>query len=204
MPGGRPAALSQAAAVPGCGAGRGPGGGRHAPRQRGKGVGEDGIIIETGERTRRQPFAPTWDLAALQTQALAALRAGGQDDAKLIDGRILAVKASPMLGNSSQIVVGTACLPPGFATRAHSHEAEEVSMILAGSGRIEIDGVAHPVSAGTIVLTPANAVHVTHSEGSEPLVVLWFYAPPGSEARWVEPDKHETAGHAKSGRAGRA
>ena len=40
-------------------------------------------------------------------------------------------------------------------------------------------------------------LRATHADpGEEPLIVLWFYAPPGSEARWVEPEKHETAGHA--------
>ena len=90
-----------------------------------------------------------------------------------------------------------AALPPGFTTRAHSHAAEEVAVFLRGSGRVEIDGVPHRVEAGTVLVTPSDLVHVTHSDpGGEPLVVLWFYAPPGSEARWVEPERHETAGHA--------
>ena len=50
---------------------------------------------------------------------------------------------------------------------------------------------------GRVLVTPSDLVHVTHSDpGAEPFIVLWFYAPPGSEARWVEPEKHETAGHA--------
>lgn len=143
------------------------------------------------------PFAPSWTLEELTAEALAALADGESGDAKRIDGRALAVKASPMRGNSEHIVTGMAALPPGFTTRAHSHSAEEIAVFLSGNGRVEIDGVAHAVAAGTVLVTPSDLVHVTHNESAdEPLVVLWFYAPPGSEARWVEPEKHETAGHA--------
>lgn len=152
----------------------------------------------TDESSRaRRPFAPRWTLEDLTAEALAALADGESGDAKRIDGRALAVKASPMKGNSEHIVTGMAALPPGFSTRAHSHAAEEIAVIVQGSGHVDIDGVAHPVSAGTVLVTPADLVHVTHSDpGTEPLVVLWFYAPPGSEARWVEPENHDTAGHA--------
>jgi quercetin dioxygenase-like cupin family protein len=148
------------------------------------------------ETAQRAPFAPSWTLDGLIEEALAGLEQGEVGDAKLIDGRALAVKASPMKGNSEHIVTGMAALPPGFTTRAHSHAAEEVAIFLRGSGRVDIDGVPHRVQAGTVLVTPSDLVHVTHSDADEPLVVLWFYAPPGSEARWVEPERHETAGHA--------
>jgi len=145
----------------------------------------------------REPFAPTWLLDDLVAEALEALESGEFGDAKRIDGRALAVKASPMRGNSEHITTGMAALPPGFTTRAHSHAAEEVALFVRGSGYVEIDGVAHRVVPGTILVTPSDLVHVTRSDpGDEPLVVLWFYAPPGSEARWIEPDKHETVGPA--------
>jgi gentisate 1,2-dioxygenase len=145
----------------------------------------------------RQPFAPSWQIDELIAEATAALESGEHGDAKRIDGRALSVKASPMKGNSQHIATGMAVVPPGLATRAHSHSAEEIAVFLRGSGRVDIDGVAHPVSAGTVLVTPSDLVHVTFADpGDEPLVVLWFYAPPGSEARWVEPERHETAGHA--------
>jgi gentisate 1,2-dioxygenase len=147
--------------------------------------------------TTRAPFAPAWDLDALVAEALAGLETGESGDAKRIDGRALAVKASPMKGNSVHITMGVAALPPGFSTRSHSHSAEEIAVVLRGSGSVDIDGVNHRLETGTVLVTPSDLVHVTHSDpGTEPLVVLWFYAPPGAEARWVEPEKHETAGHA--------
>lgn len=140
---------------------------------------------------------PAWQLDDLQAEILEALRGGRFGDGQVIDGRALAVKASPIKDNSSKIIVGTAALPPGFATRPHSHDAEEVAIFLSGSGSVEIDGVPHRVERGSVLLTPSSAPHVTRSDpGDEPLVVLWFYAPPGSEARWIEPEKHSTTGHA--------
>src|SRR5260221_4562831 len=140
--------------------------------------------------------APTWHLDELSREIQAALESGQSGDGKVIDGRALAVKASPMKDNSSKLVIGTAALPPGFSTPPHSHEAEEVALFLSGSGSVDIDGVVHQVQTGTVLLTPSNSVHTTHSEpGAEPLVVLWLYAPPGSETRWVEPGTHATTAH---------
>ena len=144
-----------------------------------------------------EPFAPGWTLDQLIAEGLEGLATGESGDAKRIDGRALAVKLSPIRDNSQYLVMGTATLPPGFSTRAHSHTAEEVAIVLRGTGRVEIEGVMHPVTTGSVLVTPSDLVHVTHSDpGTEPLVVLWFYAPPGSEARWVEPERHATDGHA--------
>ena len=61
----------------------------------------------------RRPFAPSWTLDELTAEALAGLAEGESGDAKRIDGRALAVKASPMKGNSEHIVTGMAAVPPG-------------------------------------------------------------------------------------------
>jgi hypothetical protein len=46
-------------------------------------------------------------------------------------------------------------------------------------------------------LTPSGAEHTTFSEDpNERLVAVWFYAPPGSELRWIDPEHHTTSGHA--------
>jgi quercetin dioxygenase-like cupin family protein len=130
--------------------------------------------------------ASTWTVGDLIAEGLAALAGSDAGDSKLIEGRAIAIKASPIRGNSQHIVIGTATLPPGFSTRAHSHAAEEVVVVLKGSGFVDIAGSRYRLEQGTVILAPANLIHVTHSDpGPEPLVVLWFYAPPGAEARWV-------------------
>lgn len=132
-----------------------------------------------------------WQLDDLKTEILKTLQTGASTgDANLIDGRALAVKASPLKASSSEIVVGTAALPPGFHTKPHSRAAEEIALVLEGGGVVEISGVPHPVGPGTLLLTPPNAPHVTHSDPQgPPLLILWFYAPPGSGQRWIPPTK---------------
>ncbi len=133
--------------------------------------------------------AQVWDIDELTTEILQPLRTGeSSGDANLIEGRVLAVKASPAKANSSEIVVGMAALPLGFQTKLHSHAAEEVALVLGGGGVIEVNGVRHQIRPGSLLLTPPNAPHVTYSDtDGPPLVILWFYAPPGSEQRWMPP-----------------
>ena len=100
----------------------------------------------SGPDEPRAPFAPAWTLDSLIAEGLAGLADGVSGDAQRIDGRALAVKASPLRDNSQYLVMGTATLPPGFSTRAHSHVAEEIAVVLRGSGHIDIDGVSHPVA----------------------------------------------------------
>ena len=127
---------------------------------------------------------PTWMIADLAEEIERAMAEGGVGDGRLVEGRATAVKASPRLGNSARIVMGTSCLPPRFSTVPHSHEAEEVSVVLAGGGRVDIDGTSNSLEPGMVLFAPSNLTHQTHS-GPDGLTILWFYAPPGSEARWM-------------------
>lgn len=129
----------------------------------------------------------SWMIDELAAEVVRALQDGSAGDARMIDGRVLAVKASPAKSNSQKVVMGMAALPAGYATHQHSHEAEEVAIVVSGSGIIEIGQSAHRVSKGSVLITPSNAPHVTRSDpGDEALVILWLYAPPGSESRWLQ------------------
>ena len=134
--------------------------------------------------------APRWMVSDPAGEIERALAEGGAGDGRLVEGRATAVKASPGKGNTSRIVMGTSCLPPNFSTVTHSHEAEEVSVVLSGGGWVDIDGTPNPLERGMVLFAPSNLPHRTHS-GPDGLTVLWFYAPPGSEARWTAGDKDE-------------
>lgn len=131
--------------------------------------------------------AGLWHTKALAEEVTVALNTGGRfADGVTVDGRAIAVKASPLLGNATNLAIGTAALPAGYSSPAHTHQAEEVALIVSGSGIVEIAGRPHRVEAGSLLLTPANAPHTTHADaGSEGLVIIWIYAPAGSEARWL-------------------
>ena len=60
------------------------------------------------------PTSMTFD--ALREEALRALAEGGYGDGVAHDGRVVAVKTTPLKGNGSDIVVGTAALPAGYRT----------------------------------------------------------------------------------------
>lgn len=129
-----------------------------------------------------------WTTDRLSDDLAAALARAPDAIGQWVHGRVIGVLASPELESATHLAVGVAALPAGFATARHSHEAEEVAIVLSGRGRIEIDGVVHEVEAGSVVLTPARSEHVTSAHGDGPLHVLWIYAPAGSEQRWLAPE----------------
>ena len=127
------------------------------------------------------------DLHALADAALAVLDSGeSTEEFPIIDGRVLAVQASPQLDNSEDMAWGIAALPAGFSTPPHHHRAEEFAMVLRGSGTITIDGEPLAVHEGSIVVTPPDVEHVTSAGPERTMVVYWVYGPAGSESRWLE------------------
>lgn len=127
------------------------------------------------------------DLNALADGALAVLEAGeGTDEFPLIDGRVMAVQASPDLNSSEDMAWGVSALPAGLSVPRHTHRAEEFAMILRGSGTITIKDEVIPVSEGSVVVTPPHDEHLTTAGPDGPMVVYWVYGPAGSEERWLK------------------
>lgn len=69
---------------------------------------------------------------------------------------------------------------PGETVRpAHSHpNGEEVIYIVAGSGRVMVDGELAPVASGSVVLFPQGAIHMLRNTGTTEMKVVCFFAPP--------------------------
>lgn len=127
------------------------------------------------------------DLPALAESALAVLDSGvGTDEFPLLQGRVLAVQASPATETSEDMAWGIAALPAGYSAPEHTHRAEEFAMILRGSGSITIEDEVIPVREGSVVVTPPHLRHLTTAGPDGPMVVYWVYGPAGSEARWLE------------------
>jgi mannose-6-phosphate isomerase-like protein (cupin superfamily) len=77
------------------------------------------------------------------------------------------------------LTCGVAELPPprtGEPSGLHSHEPAELYYILEGAGVLTIDGVDHPVSAGSAAFIPGNAVHGLRNTGTTPLRLLYTFA----------------------------
>lgn len=108
-----------------------------------------------------------------------------------VNGRVIGVLASPELDNSSQVATGVSIIPAGSSTPWHQHTAEEVAVIVSGSGEIEMGGVVVPVETGDVVLTPPDVPHQTRAAADAALAVFWVYSPAGSEVRWLEDQPQE-------------
>ena len=82
-------------------------------------------------------------------------------------------------GTGAPVTQFVGSIPPGRAP-AHSHDYEEVLIVLEGHGRARIEGNSAPVAAGSCVFLPRGAVHCMENLGSGPLRLLGVFYPSGS------------------------
>ena len=69
-----------------------------------------------------------------------------------------------------------------------------MAIVLEGEGEIVIDGQVHHVRPGSVVLANSFSRHTTRASATGPLLILWIYAPPGSERRWLEGNRRVSGG----------
>ena len=76
------------------------------------------------------------------------------------------------------LTMGVAEIPPGESSDPgeHRHAQVEVYYILSGEGSVVIDGVSHPVRAGSAVYVPGDARHGVANTGVEVLRLLYVFA----------------------------
>jgi quercetin dioxygenase-like cupin family protein len=78
--------------------------------------------------------------------------------------------------------LGTQTVAPGCYIREHAHDRnEELIYCLSGRGRAVIDGVDHPIEAGTTIFLGRNRWHMFVNEGAEDMAFLWLLLPNGLE-----------------------
>lgn len=96
-----------------------------------------------------------------------------------LDGSSIRVLLDAELGGASNQSLAEATLAAGAGTRRHYHaRAEEIYVVLAGSGRMEVDGNALGVGPGDAVLIrPGDWHQIEADEGGE-LRFLCCCAPP--------------------------
>jgi quercetin dioxygenase-like cupin family protein len=93
---------------------------------------------------------------------------------------------TPLAGGREALVIHTR-KEPGAATMAHSHDREEIVVILAGSGEFTVGDEAASVTAGDTIVVPAGEVHqlTVGDEAVEALLVkprgIGFFSPDGSQ-----------------------
>lgn len=68
-------------------------------------------------------------------------------------------------------------LQPGGVSSDHAHRHEQANYILAGRGRVAIDGELQDVAAHDFVFTPGDVRHSFVNDGDEELVLLCVRGP---------------------------
>jgi quercetin dioxygenase-like cupin family protein len=63
-------------------------------------------------------------------------------------------------------------IAPGAETPWHRHDCEEVIVILAGRGRLDIQGMSQTFGADSSLILPANLVHRLANDGDAPLELI--------------------------------
>ncbi len=63
----------------------------------------------------------------------------------------------------------------GAEARLHRHAQDEAYYVLSGEGVLNVDGVEHPLSAGSTAFIPGNAWHAARGVGTEPLRLLYVF-----------------------------
>jgi mannose-6-phosphate isomerase-like protein (cupin superfamily) len=82
------------------------------------------------------------------------------------------------LFQSERLLVGLNAFEPGQEHRLHAHAGlDKVYHVLRGSGTFLLDGREEPMSAGTMLIAPAEVPHGIRNTGSERLLVLAILAP---------------------------
>lgn len=111
-----------------------------------------------------------------------SVRPRSRDDAEpftTLDGSEVRELMHPAAGGSIAQSLAEATVAPGASTRRHRHRrTEELYHIVAGVGRMQLDGSAFEVTPGDTVRIPPGAVHCIHISGAVDLVFLCCCSPP--------------------------
>jgi quercetin dioxygenase-like cupin family protein len=121
------------------------------------------------------------------TQIVSRVQSGeGETEGRWIDGRMVRVFAGGPESPTKYTAAGLSYVPAGVTTAPHTHEAEEIALVVSGSGVIEIEGVAHAVTVGDLILVESGLPHRTWADADSDLGIFWTYAPPDSVIRWLD------------------
>ncbi len=87
-------------------------------------------------------------------------------------------------------------VPPGARQNSHSHEnAEQIYVVVSGSGTMMVAGDRERVGVGDLVLIPPATDHGIENDGEEDLVYVTAASPPVSVQELYENELAEVAGY---------
>jgi mannose-6-phosphate isomerase-like protein (cupin superfamily) len=86
-----------------------------------------------------------------------------------------------VLGGTDRSQAATMTLAPGQSTGGptNAHRASDQWLyVVSGAGTATVEGEAHELRAGTLVLVEAGETHEIANDGDDPLETINVYAPP--------------------------
>jgi mannose-6-phosphate isomerase-like protein (cupin superfamily) len=99
-----------------------------------------------------------------------------------LDGSTIRVLLDARLGGAREQSLAEATLAPGQSTRRHYHaRTEEIYVVLAGTGEMEVDGDRRSVGPDDAILIPPRAWHEIRATGVAELRFLCCCAPAYSD-----------------------
>ena len=85
---------------------------------------------------------------------------------------------TPKIAYGAEMSMMVATRLPGYHSKPHAHDAEQLNYVLAGELYVFIDKVAVHVKRGDILRIPRGAVHWSWVQGTEPCTLLEVHTPP--------------------------
>lgn len=100
------------------------------------------------------------------------------------------VRRCGMAGRDAMLVWNE--LQPAMEVRPHSHELDQIAVVLAGRMRFQVDGERFELETGDALLIPGGAVHAGEAIGDGPALNLDVFAPPRADyahlTTWMDGD----------------
>ena len=98
--------------------------------------------------------------------------------------RVIVGPGAPL--EAQQFVMGHVTIYPGGSIPLHSHGQEEVYIIVAGEGIMEVDGSKETVKAGTYIYIVPHAKHLLQNTSEQNMIMIFCYAPKAIVEHWQQ------------------
>ncbi len=90
---------------------------------------------------------------------------------------------------AKNFVMGFVELEPNGKVPLHSHEQEEVYVILEGEGKIRVGEEVSKVRSGVAVYVPPHTEHELINDSHQLMKMMFTYSPAGIVSHWEEEKK---------------
>jgi len=81
-----------------------------------------------------------------------------------------------------KVMIGLTEVAQGYQVPAHSHDNEQVTWVMSGKWRFDLEGKTVEVGPGEMIFIPANVVH--RAEAVEKLIAYDIFTPPRED--WLK------------------